>query len=299
MRRHVISASTGLLAVLGHPVGHSVSPAMHNAAIAAAGLDLVYVAFDVAPGSLPAALDGLVALGLRGANVTVPHKRAVMASCVALTDVARAVGAVNTVTVTADGLVGDNTDVAGFLAGLGEVAPARAVVLGAGGAARAVVAALDRRGVAVALLARDRERARALLDAVVGTGPVAEVVTLERAQAVREAVVAADLVVNATPLGWHGERLPAPLHELRPGQVAYDLNYPAPTTPFLADAARVGATAVDGLAMVVGQAAAALASWTGIAPDLAVMEAAARAARDATAGDTSADDGGVPDRDPA
>lgn len=274
MRRRVITSSTGLLAVLGHPVAHSVSPAMHNAAITAAGLDLVYVALDVPPASLPAALDGLVALGLRGANVTVPHKQAVMAACVDLTATARAVGAVNTLTVTDAGLVGDNTDVAGFLAGLGDLVVDRAVVLGAGGAARAVVAALADRGTTVTVLARDVARGQQLV-ADLGTPSVA-VTALDRSDAVAAAVDVSDLVVNATPLGWHGERLPAPLHDLHPGQLAYDCNYASPPSPFLSDARRAGAATVDGLEMVVGQAAVALQGWTGAAPDVDTMRAAAR-----------------------
>lgn len=284
MRRHVISSSTGLLAVLGHPVAHSVSPAMHNAAIAEAGLDLVYVALDVAPGHLPAAVAGLPALGLVGANVTVPHKRSVMDACARLTDQARAVGAVNTLTVTADGLVGDNTDVVGFRTGLeaglatgsAGLAGPSAVVLGAGGAARAVVVALLRDGFDVTVLARDGDRGRQLSRTVAVEGPPVRVVGLDSGARVATAVARADLVVNATPLGWNGERLADPLHALRPGQVAYDLNYPDPPSPFLADAAVRGATVVDGLEMVVGQAAASLRGWTGIEPDVDVMRVAAR-----------------------
>lgn len=278
MRGHVISPATGLLAIVGHPVAHSVSPAMHNAAIAAAGLDLVYVAFDVTPAALPAALEGLEALGVRGANVTVPHKRAVLDACVDLTEAARSIGAVNTLTVAPDGLVGDNTDVAGFRAGLDGWTPTTATVLGTGGAARAVVAALSWDRAAVTVVARDEDRGRALVRDV-GAESTARVVPLDRTADVTAAVSAADLVVNATPLGWHGERLPAALHDLDPGQVAYDLNYPEPVSPFLDDAERAGATTVDGLAMVVGQAAASLRGWTGIEPDPVVMAAAARRQR--------------------
>ncbi|MBY5164050.1 shikimate dehydrogenase [Salsipaludibacter albus] len=276
MRRRVITSSTGLLAVIGHPVAHSVSPAMHNAAIAAAGLDLVYVALDVVPASLPGALDGLVSLGLRGANVTVPHKQAVMSACVDLTATARAVGAVNTLTVTDAGLVGDNTDVAGFLAGLGDLVVDRAVVLGSGGAARAVVAALVGRGTTVTVVARDPGRGHELVAAVGASSSTVAVTAVDRTEHVAAAVAGSDLVVNATPLGWHGERLPAPLHELHPGQLAYDCNYASPPSPFLTDARRAGAATVDGLEMVVGQAAAALQGWTGTAPDVDAMRSAAR-----------------------
>ncbi len=278
MRRGVIAATTRLLVLLGHPVDHSVSPAMHNAAIAAAGLDLAYVAADVAPGDVPAAIAGLGALGAVGANVTLPHKRAAMATCATVSDDARAVGAVNTLTFAGGdaGPVGDNTDVSGFLAGLGERAVTHAVVLGAGGAARAVVVALARRDVAVTLVVRHPDRATDV--AALGVGRPADVVAVDTPE-VAACVAAAGLVVNATPLGWHGERLPAPFHDLQPGQVAHDLNYAEERSPFLVDADRAGADTIDGLAMVVGQAAASFRTWTGVDPDVAAMATAARAAR--------------------
>ncbi len=274
----MITATTRLLVLLGHPVAHSVSPAMHNAAIAAAGLDLAYVAADVATGHVPTAIAGLAALGAVGANVTLPHKRAAMAACATVSDDARAVGAVNTLTFAGPDAApaGDNTDVAGFLAGLGERAVSRAVVLGAGGAARAVVVALKRRDVAVTLVVRDP--ARAVGVAALAAGPSADVVAVDAAD-LSEHVAAADLVVNATPLGWHGEHLPGAFHDLRAGQVAHDLNYAADESPFLVDAQRAGATTIDGLAMVVGQAASSFRTWTGVEPDVAAMAAAARAAR--------------------
>ncbi len=276
----MITAATRLLALLGRPVAHSVSPAMHNAAIAAAGLDLVYVAAEVHDDRVAEAITGLGALGALGANVTVPHKRAAVAACVATSAEADAVGAVNTLTFTPDGPHGHNTDVAGFLAGLPDGrAGDRAVLLGAGGAARAVVVALASIGTRVTVAARDPGRARALADLVDSS---LDVVGVDD-PALGDRVAAADLVVNATPLGWHGERLPAALHELAPGQVAYDCNYADDPSPFLADATAAGARAVDGLAMVVGQAAASFRTWTGVDPDVAAMATAARAARRAIA----------------
>lgn len=273
----MITATTRLLVLLGHPVDHSVSPAMHNAAIAVAGLDLVYVVADVAEDRVAAAIDGLAAVGAVGANVTLPHKRAALAACADVSDDARAVGAVNTLTFRADDApVGDNTDVAGFLAGLGDRAVSRAVVLGAGGAARAVVVGLARRDVAVTLVVRDPGRGAEV--ARRGAGRSAEVVAVDD-ERVAAHVADADLVVNATPLGWHGEHLAAAFHDLHAGQVAYDLNYADEGSPFLADAGRAGADTVDGFAMVVGQAAASFRAWTGVEPDVAAMAAAARAAR--------------------
>lgn len=293
MTRRVIGATTRLVVLLGHPVAHSVSPAMHNAAFAAAGLDWVYVAADVAPDddarAVGRAVAGLAALGAAGANVTVPYKRAALAACDDVTPRARAVGAVNTLAFGPGGVRGDNTDVAGFRAGLPREPVRRAVVLGAGGAARAVVAAVagpDAAGdVGVVVVARDAQRARPLVD--LGDDGRVSVRTSDDA-VLADVVADADLVVNATPLGWHGERLPDPFHALGPGQVAYDLNYGDDRSPFLVDAAAAGATAVDGLAMVVGQAAAAFETWTGVVPDAGVMAAAARASRSAGRATTTA-----------
>ncbi len=300
-------SATRLLGVIGHPVGHSLSPTMHNAALAAAGIDMAYVAVDVAPGDLADALRGLGPLGFVGANVTVPHKQAVAAACDSLSDEAALVGAVNTVVVTGASLHGHNTDTAGFLAGLpGDLPAGRAVVLGAGGAARAVVVALARTGWSVQVLARRSDAAATLVTAVAagveaavsdhagvdrgeprdtpgeprgrGDGPVS-LGAADLGDAVG-AVAAADLVVNATPLGLEGEPLPEAFMHLRADQVAYDLVYNPAVTPFLAGAATAGATAVGGLEMLVNQAAEAFEVWTGVAPDRDVMTAAARQALD-------------------
>ena len=267
-------AATGLLAVLGHPVAHSLSPVMHNAALAVAGLDIAYVA--VAPPHLADALTGLAALGFVGCNVTVPHKRAALAACTTLGPEAVAVGAVNTLVVTPEGLHGANTDTTGFLAGLpADVARGVAVVFGAGGAARAVVVALARREWDVVVAARRPAQASDLAREVADAGGSVVGVGLDD---LADAVATATMVVNATPLGLHHEPLPGPLMALRPDQVAYDLVYNPPDTPFLVAARDRGAVAVDGLAMLVGQAAAAFELWTGATADTAVMRAAARRA---------------------
>lgn len=265
-----------LLGLLGHPVGHSVSPALHHAALRSAGLVGTYVARDVAPADLDRAVDGLAPLGFRGVNVTVPHKQAVARRCHMLDAEAAAVGAVNTVVVDGDRLRGHNTDTVGFLAGLPEgLPPAGALVIGAGGAARAVVVALVRDGWQVHVAARRPPRAAALESlSEVGSGTV----TGHDLHLVHRLVGDARLVVNATPLGLAGERLPAPLHGLAPDQVAYDLVYNPRQTPFLADAAAAGATVIGGLGMLVGQAAAAFELWTGVAADRDAMLRAAQAA---------------------
>lgn len=264
-----VTASTRLLGLLGWPVAHSLSPQLHAAAIAAAGLDLVYLAFAVPPDGLPAAVAGLGALGAVGVNVTVPHKQAVLAFADEVTPEATQVGAANTLLWRDGRLTADNTDAAG----LGEVLRSLAVgagdpvvLFGAGGAARAAAVALGRAGAQVEVVARRPEAARAV-DAV-----------LRDAGATVGRVARPRLVVNATPLGLHGEPLPARLTDLGPGQIALDLVYGPEPTPFLREAAASGARTESGLSLLVAQAALSFARWTGLPPPVEVMRRAAAAA---------------------
>jgi shikimate dehydrogenase len=277
------TAATRPVVLLGWPARHSLSPVIHNAAFAADGLDLVYL---VAP-CPPEHLDGVVAMlgtiGAVGANVTVPHKRAVLARCDRLTDEAELIGAVNTLTWAADGLVGDNTDATGLRDALArEVAPAageRFLVLGSGGAARAAVVAVGRLGGTLTIAARRPDAAEELaaLGARAGARDTA-VVALDDVTSLTAATASARVVINATPLGMQRERLPEPLMALRPGQVAYDLVYEPSRTPFLHAAQAAGADAHHGLGMLVGQAAVSYQRWTGREAPLRVMSEAADAA---------------------
>lgn len=258
--------------VLGWPLAHTLSPTIHNAAFRRAGIDCVYLAWPVAPDDLGAAVAGLRALGALGANVTMPHKERVAGHLDALSAEAAAVGAVNTIAVAADGLVGHNTDVDGFRAVLesdaGFDARGRsAVVLGAGGAARAVVKALADAGAGdVAVAARDAERA-ATVAALAGGRAVAW-------DDAAGAAAAADVVVNATPVGGDGSD-PAPGASFRAGQVVVDLVYDPPSTPLVERARAAGADAWGGLGMLVHQAAASFRIWTGREPPVEAMSAAA------------------------
>lgn len=286
-------ASTQLLAVLGWPVRHSLSPVMHNAALAADDLDLAYVALPVPPERIVDVVRALGVAGLVGANVTVPHKQAVMAVCDDLTAEARLVGAVNTLAWDADGrLLGDNTDSVGLQRALDEVDAGRrrAVLFGTGGAARAAVVALVRRGADVTVVGRRIEAAhevgdlgQEVADAMpddqrfAGMATGATGIDLDD-EDLADAVAGADLVVNATPLGMRGEDLPAPFMALGPDQTAYDLVYAPPDTPFLQAAGARGAAAHHGLSMLVHQAAAAYERWTGRPAPVDVMRTAAETA---------------------
>lgn len=267
-------ASTRLAAVIGSPVRHSLSPAMHNAAFAELGLDWIYVAFEVAPGSVPAALAGARALGVGGLSVTIPHKQAALAEVDEVTAAARAVGAVNTV-VAGDGgrLIGENTDGAGFLASLADEgfdpAGRPCAVVGGGGAARAVVHALAGAGASEVLVVnRTEERAEAAAALAGAAGRVGSASDLGRVE----------LIVNATPLGLTGtdpEALPLDPELLGAGQLLVDLVPNPAVTPLMRAAAARGARAAGGLGMLVHQGALAFELWTGRPAPVAVMRAAA------------------------
>jgi shikimate dehydrogenase len=275
-------AATTVVGVTGYPVRHSLSPLLHNTAFAALGLNWVSLGFEVAPGAIGAALDGVRALQLRGLSVTMPHKADVAALVDECSPTASRLQAVNCISQQDGVLRGDNTDGAGFLASLVRAAGfdptgKSCVVMGAGGAARAVILALAEAGaVSVAVVNRTAPRA-AEAAALAGAGgrPV------EVGPEADALVGGADLVVNATPVGMagSGSAQAGPVIApslLRAGQVAVDLVYAPRPTPWLAAAAKAGATAVDGLGMLVHQAAIQLELWTGLpAPVEAMWQAAA------------------------
>ncbi len=261
--------------MIGSPIRHSLSPAIHNAAFAALGLDWAFVAFDIGPDAVEAALTGAAALGLRGLSVTMPLKEAVARAVDRLTPAAAELGAVNTVVFGPDGTTGANTDGDGFLDALAPWDPdgQRCAVLGAGGAARAVIRALGGAGAAdIVVVNRTPERAERA--AALG-GPGARVGTASD-------VAAATLVVNATSVGMAGTggagSLAVDEWSLHRDQVVVDLVYHPVETPLLAAARRRGAVAVDGVGMLVRQAGHALHAWTGLEAPLAAMDAAARGA---------------------
>jgi shikimate dehydrogenase len=266
-----VDGATRVTGLIGDPVAHSRSPAILNAAFRDAGLDWIYLAFPVPRGRGAEAVAGARSLGLAGLTVTMPHKADAAWACDDLTPDAAALGAVNVVTVEADGrLAGSSTDGEGFLRSVRDEgfdpAGTDVLVAGAGGAARAIVLALGGAGARVTVAARRRDAALTAAGLVPGGRGT-------RLDEVDPGVFA--LVVNATPLGMQGEAGPLPVERLNPGQLVVDTVYHPMETPFLAAARSHGIRAANGLGMLVHQAALAFERWTGVEAPLAVMRTAA------------------------
>ncbi|MEO6126325.1 MAG: shikimate dehydrogenase [Ilumatobacteraceae bacterium] len=272
----MISGTTRVAAVIGSPVTHSLSPAIHNAAFAASGLDWVYTAFEVVPGAASAALAAMRALGIAGLSVTMPHKDDVAAGVDVLDSASAALRTVNTVVLQPDGrLAGHSTDGDGFVASLRDAgcdpAAMTVAVLGAGGAARSVIDALVRSGAErVVVVNRSAERGAAAAALAGARGSVGSAGD----------IAAADLIVNATSVGMgqHGagnHHIPFDPDLIQARHVVADLVYHPLDTALLHAARQRGAVAVDGLGMLIHQAVLQQQLWTGRRPDPLVMRAAA------------------------
>jgi shikimate dehydrogenase len=317
----MIKGTTKILGVIGHPIAHSLSPAMHNAAIAHLGVDFVYLAFPVKPEDLEVALLGFRAIGIRGFSITIPHKQAILPLLSEVSPIARAIGAVNTVYMTDKGWCGTNTDVEGFLAPLqtegfptfrsdsdapvppirGEnslkvpllkgrqcdlgASPSRAtavdlggspgsdwsqkvaVILGNGGAARAVVAGCAQLGCAeIHVLGRNEQNLTEFQQSWVDSAMPVKNLQVHTWDNLSTLISQADLLVNTTPVGMYpqGEMSPvaaATIDRISPGAIVYDLIYNPNPTQFLKDAQQRGVRTIDGLEMLVQQGAAALKIW--------------------------------------
>jgi shikimate dehydrogenase len=277
-----ITGKTKLIGILGHPVGHTLSPAMQNAAFRAENLNYCYLPFDVPAGELGRALAGLRVLGCAGLNVTVPHKRAIIPHLDGLTREARLIGAVNTVSVKGRRLIGHNTDGRGFIrafeAESGE-SPARKTVLlmGAGGAARAVAIQLLLEGVRRIVIAnRTHQKGARLARELSRLFPARRVEAAPlRSPDLQETLRESQLLINATSSGLkRSDPSPVPRKFLFPGLIVVDLIYNPPLTALLKAARSAGATPYNGVGMLLHQGALSFEIWTGRKPDLEVMKRA-------------------------
>ena len=270
--RPPISGATRLAAVIGSPVRHSLSPALHNAAFESAGLDWRFLALEVAPGNAADAVAAMRTLGIGGLAVTTPHKADVAAAVDEVDAAAAALRSVNTVVLRDDGSTfGASTDGDGFVDSLRtagcEPSGRRVVVLGAGGAARSIVDALGRAGVTdLAVVNRSRANAEA-----------AAALALQGRVGALDDIAGADVLINATSVGMGGDESAVPADVLHAGLTVADIVYHPLETALLRAAAAAGARCVDGLGMLVHQAARQQLLWTGVAPDPAVIRSAAEA----------------------
>jgi shikimate dehydrogenase len=276
-----VKGTTKILCIIGHPVRHSLSPAMQNAALCACGLDYIYVPFDVAPEGLEAAVTGLKALGVKGFNVTIPHKTTIMAYLDELDVSARSAGAVNTVKNECGRLIGYNTDGDGLIRSLAnefnfDARGANIALIGAGGAARGAVAALCRAGAGRIIIANRTPERASELASLIGSGfPDTELVVLPRIEALEGTLTNIDVLVNTTSLGMNRDTFPVlRLNGLPRTALVYDMVYTPPVTPLLQEAAGLGLTAANGLGMLAAQGELAFTIWTGVTPPSGLMKSA-------------------------
>ncbi len=268
---HIITGKTKLLGIIGDPVEHSLSPVMQNAAINHLGLDYIYVPFPVKGENLEQAIAGFKAIDLVGFNVTIPHKQAIMSFLTEITPTAKAIGAVNTVWRTETGWKGTNTDVTGFIAPLkamsrnwSEMTP---VVLGNGGAARAVIAGLAELGWReINIIGRNKYKLAIFYQSWQNSPQITQLLKIHYWENLPELLPTADLIVNTTPIGMYPNVDRSPIEanlmeKLKSNAIAYDLIYTPSPTRFLSLAQEQGATIIDGAEMLVKQGASALEIW--------------------------------------
>ena len=274
-----VDASTRMCAVIGDPVAHSLSPTMHNAAFRASGLSLALLAFCVKRDRLRSLVDGFRAANILGFSVTTPHKVAIIKLLDEIEETARRVGAVNSVVNRSNKLIGFNTDVEGAMEPLAKrdlkSGKDMAVLIGAGGAARACLLALERLGFRdIAILNRSAKRAEDMAKEI-GRGTRMKLTVMELSETeVVEATSSASVLVNATSIGMSGEKVPVPRKAFRQGMVVFDVEYTPVKTPFLRMAETQGSIVVPGYEMLVSQGERSFKIWTGRDPPRGVMRKA-------------------------
>lgn len=276
-----LSGSAKVLGIIGHPVKHSLSPLMQNAALAACGLDYIYVPFEVASENLGVAITGLKALGVAGFNVTIPHKTAVMSYLDDLDESAVAAGAVNTVKNDSGRFIGYNTDGDGLVRSLAEdldfvARNSSIVIIGAGGAARGAIAALCRAGARRIVIAnRSHDRAIELASVMSARFSGTKLSIATGYDDLQECLPNIDLLINTTSLGMNSENIPfLSLPSLSRTARVYDMVYSPCVTPLLSEAAALGLKGANGLGMLAAQGELAFTIWTAENPPSGLMRSA-------------------------
>lgn len=283
-----ISGNTKLIGILGHPVSHTLSPLMNNAAFEAMGLDICYVPLDVSPEGLQEGITGMKAMGFLGANVTIPHKIEAARMMDKLEGIAAITGAVNTIVNDSGLLIGHNTDGDGFIRALAETVDfdfptAQPLLIGAGGAARSIALALAEKNIKqLTILNRSSQRSEDLKALIADSFPglPVEIATFEDELA--GLISSSNIVINATSIGLEGNlKMPqVPVDRLTKDHVVCDIVYTqTQETPFLTAARGKGATTLGGLGMLLHQGAAAIQLWTGVEPPIDVMRGAIESKR--------------------
>lgn len=283
-----ISGTTKLIGILGHPVSHTLSPRMHNAAFEAMGLDICYIPLEVLPEDLEKAITGMKAMGFLGANVTIPHKVDVARLVDRLEGIASITGAINTIVNKSGMLVGHNTDGAGFIRALEEAVDvdypkAKPLLIGAGGAARSIALALAEKNIErLTIVNRNRQRSEDLKVLLTKTFPQLPVETMTFEDDLEEPILSSNIVINATSVGLEDNlKMPeVPVDRLTKDHVVCDIVYTQDQeTQFLTAARGKGATTLGGLGMLLHQGAAAIQLWTGVEPPIDVMRGAIESRR--------------------
>jgi len=279
MNDRIISSKTRLCGVIGDPIEHTMSPAIHNAGFTKLGLDYLYVPFHVRKGELGKAIDGMRALNIRGLNVTIPHKVTIIPLLDELDPLAERIGAVNTVTNDDGVLKGYNTDASGFLQALLKrgIKPKgkNVVILGAGGASRAISFILAERGAHLVILNRQLKKAEELSSRL-STTFEKEVKALQlAAENLAQVLDGADILVNATSVGMSPDinETPLPSNLLKPGLIVVDIVYNPIKTRLLREAEEAGTETVSGVDMFVWQGVLAFEIWTGVKAPIELMRA--------------------------
>jgi shikimate dehydrogenase len=273
----MIRGTTRLLGILGNPLSHSYSPAMHNGGIRGLGLDLVYLPFPVETAGLPQLLAGLKAAGFLGVNVTMPHKQAVVPLCDTVSNISRVMGAVNTIVHRDGKLHGTTTDPEGFIAAFRDAGHSfdgkSVAILGNGGSARTIAFALAliTKARSATLVARAPDKSATLIAEIKTAAPTFDIrsIALDAYAVTQQQDGAFDVIVNTTPVGMHPDvnASPLPGDLLKPGQVVYDILYNPEETALIQAARAAGCATVGGLGMLVHQGIASFRLWTGKDPD--------------------------------